>query len=278
MVEGETLKPLVESLIFAAGEPLSLVRLVAVIGEAGREAIRRCLEELAADYAAPERGIALEHVAGGYAFRTKKQHADCVRRLLAAKPPRLSRAMLETVAIVAYRQPVTRAEIEQLRGVDSGAVLEGLLERRLVKIAGRKESVGRPLIYATTPEFLEFFGLAGLEELPELGGLPLVQPMPGASNGAGPGAPAHTHNGASHGEGEPLLAGAADHADAEQASADPTADPGLPGQMGPDGASAHLPGEGKESLLAGSAAEVGDIDTGLPADGASRGFAPPSAA
>lgn len=260
MVEGETLKPLVESLIFAAGEPVSLVRLVAVIGEAGREAIRRCLEELAADYAAPERGIALEHVAGGYAFRTKKQHADCVRRLLAAKPPRLSRAMLETVAIVAYRQPVTRAEIEQLRGVDSGAVLEGLLERRLVKIAGRKESVGRPLIYATTPEFLEFFGLAGLEELPELGGLPLVQPIPDASNGAGLGAPAYTHNGASHGAGEP------------------TADPGLPGQTGPGGASAHLPGEGKESLLAGSPAEVGDIDTGLPADGASRGFAPPSAA
>ncbi|MCL5044701.1 MAG: SMC-Scp complex subunit ScpB [Deltaproteobacteria bacterium] len=272
MVEGETLKPLVESLIFAAGEPVSLVRLVAVIGEAGREAIRRCLEELAADYAAPERGIALEHVAGGYAFRTKKQHADCVRRLLAAKPPRLSRAMLETVAIVAYRQPVTRAEIEQLRGVDSGAVLEGLLERRLVKIAGRKESVGRPLIYATTPEFLEFFGLAGLEELPELGGLPLVQPIPDASNGAGLGAPAYTHNGASHGAGEPSLAGA------EQDAADPTADPGLPGQTGPGGASAHLPGEGKESLLAGSPAEVGDIDTGLPADGASRGFAPPSAA
>jgi segregation and condensation protein B len=91
-----------------------------------------------------------------------------VRRLLAAKPPRLSRPLLETLAIVAYRQPITRAEIEQLRGVDTGGVLETLVERSLIKIAGRKDAPGRPIIYATTPDFLELFGLKDLESLPDM--------------------------------------------------------------------------------------------------------------
>ena len=114
------------------------------------------------------RGVMLEEVAGGYQLRTPKEHALYVRKLLAAKPPRLSRPLLETLAIIAYRQPVTRPEIEQLRGVDSGGVLETLLERRLVRIAGRKEAPGRPIMYATSPEFLEVFGLRDLESLPDL--------------------------------------------------------------------------------------------------------------
>src|SRR5258708_18257259 len=101
-------------------------------------------------------------------MRTPKDRAGYVRKLLAARPPRLSRPLMETVAIIAYRQPITRREIEQLRGVDTGGVLETLLERRMIKIAGRKEAPGRPMVYATTDEFLEIFGLKDLESLPDL--------------------------------------------------------------------------------------------------------------
>ena len=110
----------------------------------------------------------LEEVANGYQLRTAKEHAFYVRKLLAAKPPRLSRPLLETLAIVAYRQPVTRPEIEQLRGVDCGGVIDTLLERRLIKIGGRKEAPGRPLVYATTQEFLEVFSLKDIGSLPDL--------------------------------------------------------------------------------------------------------------
>jgi len=123
---------------------------------------------MAAEYSAENRGIVIDEVAGGYQMRTPKDHAGYVRKLLAARPPRLSRPLMETVAIIAYRQPITRPEIEQLRGVDTGGVLETLLERRLVKIAGRKDAPGRPMVYETTDEFLELFGLKDLESLPDL--------------------------------------------------------------------------------------------------------------
>jgi segregation and condensation protein B len=123
---------------------------------------------MAAEYGAANRGIVIEEVAGGFQMRTPKEYATYVRKLLATKPPRLSRPLMETVAIIAYRQPITRPEIEQLRGVDTGGVLETLLERRMIKIAGRKEAPGRPMVYATTDEFLEIFGLKDLESLPDL--------------------------------------------------------------------------------------------------------------
>jgi len=155
-MEEERLKAILESLMFAAGEPVSLARLAAVLDNVPRDAIKKALGEMLLGYGA--RGVVLEEVAGGYQLRTPKEHALYVRKLLAAKPPRLSRPLLETLAIVAYRQPVTRPEIEQLRGVDSGGVLETLLERRLV----------RPIMYATSPEFLEVFGLLDLDSLPDL--------------------------------------------------------------------------------------------------------------
>ena len=173
-MEEERLKAILESLLFAAGEPVSLARLAAVLDNVPKEAIRKALNEMALAYAGG-RGIALEQVAGGYQLRTPKEHALYVRKLLAAKPPRLTRPLLETLAIVAYRQPITRPEIEQLRGVDSGGVLETLLERRLIKIAGRKEAPGRPLVYATTPEFLEAFSLKDLDSLPDLSEFKEVQ-------------------------------------------------------------------------------------------------------
>jgi len=167
-VEEERLKSILESLLFAAGEPVSLARMQAALDDPARAEIQQALAAMTTEYAAQNRGLRLEEVAGGYQLRTLKEHAPYVRRLLAARPPRLSRPLLETVAIIAYRQPITRPELEQLRGVDSGGVLETLLERRMIKIAGRKEAPGRPIIYATTPEFLETFGLKDLDGLPDL--------------------------------------------------------------------------------------------------------------
>jgi len=166
-MEEQQLKSILEALLFAAGEPVSAAKL-ATAAEAPRAEVQKALSALASDYVAHGRGIAIEEVAGGFQMRTRKEHAAQVRKLLAAKPPRLSRPLLETAAIIAYRQPITRPEIEQLRGVDSGGVLETLLERRLIKIAGRKEAPGRPIMYATTDEFLELFGLKDLASLPDL--------------------------------------------------------------------------------------------------------------
>ncbi|MGH7837435.1 MAG: SMC-Scp complex subunit ScpB, partial [Candidatus Binataceae bacterium] len=167
-MEEERLKAILEGLLFAAGEPVSLARLGNALAGVARETIRQALAGLAAEYAAGNRGLALEEIAGGYQLRTLKEHAAYIRRLLSAKPPRLSRPLLETLAIIAYRRQITRPEIEQLRGVDSGGVLETLLERGLTRIAGHKEVAGRPFIYETTPAFLELFGLKGLEALPDL--------------------------------------------------------------------------------------------------------------
>ena len=165
-VDEERLKAVLESLLFAAGEPVSLARLAAVLDPVPKEAIRKALADLQIGFYREGRGVMLDEVAGGFQFRTSKEHALYVRKLLAARPPRLSRPMMETLAIIAYRQPITRPEIEQLRGVDSGAVLETLSERRLIKIAGRKEAPGRPIMYATTAEFLQTFALKDLDSLP----------------------------------------------------------------------------------------------------------------
>ena len=167
-MEEERLKSILASLLFAAGEPVSIARLTAVFDDVPRATVQKALAEMASQYAAENRGIVIDEVAGGYQMRTPKDHAGYVRKLLAARPPRLSRPLMETVAIIAYRQPITRPEIEQLRGVDTGGVIETLLEKRLVKIAGRKEAPGRPIIYETTAEFLELFGLKDLEGLPDL--------------------------------------------------------------------------------------------------------------
>jgi segregation and condensation protein B len=164
----DRLERIIESVLFAAGAPVSLRRLVEILdGPTGKEvlaAVRRLLQE----YAPGRRGVQLREVAGGYQFRTARENAEWVRAVFRDKPSRLGRAALETLAIVTYKQPVTRAEIEAVRGVDVDGVLSTLLSRRLIKIAGRKEGVGRPLLYATTPEFLEVFGLKDLNELPSL--------------------------------------------------------------------------------------------------------------
>ena len=164
-VRESQLASVLESLIFVADKPVSDRQLAKAAG-AKLPDVRAALDELKAHY--DTRGIQLSEVSGGFQFRSALQNAPFVREFVARKPVRLTRAQVETLSIVAYRQPVTRPEIDEIRGVDSGAALKILAERGLLKILGRKEEVGRPLLYGTTPAFLEFFGLAGLGELPTL--------------------------------------------------------------------------------------------------------------
>lgn len=162
------IKSIVESLIFISEEPMSLDRLCGILHEYDRDVIRTCILELQAEYENPERGIFLAEVAKRYQFRTREENGDFVRRLVKTKSSRFSQSALETLAITAYRQPITRAEIEYLRGVDSGGVIKTLLEKKLIKILGKKDIPGRPLIYGTTRYFLEMFSLKDLKSLPTL--------------------------------------------------------------------------------------------------------------
>jgi len=162
------LAAVVESLLFAAGSPVPVARLVEALDGPGRAEVLAALEALSASYERDGRGLRVAHVAGGYQLRTAAEHSPFVRRLLRERPPRLTRPMLETLAIIAYRQPCTRLEIEAVRGVDADAVLSTLGERRMIRIVGRKDAPGRPLLYATTREFLETFGLPDLAAMPPL--------------------------------------------------------------------------------------------------------------
>ncbi|RNC69587.1 MAG: SMC-Scp complex subunit ScpB [Desulfuromonadales bacterium] len=162
------LKSIVESLLFVADTPVALDRLCTLLEEFDRGAVRDALTELLDDYGREGRGVTLVEVAGGYQFRTPAENADYLRRLTRVRPAKFSQSALETLAIIAYRQPVTRAEIEYLRGVDSGGVLKTLLEKKLLRILGKKDIPGKPLIYGTTREFLELFSLKDLKSLPSL--------------------------------------------------------------------------------------------------------------
>jgi segregation and condensation protein B len=160
------LEGLVEALLFAADKPLNLQGLAQILGATDVGPIRAAVAALEEHYAS--RGMQLHQVAGGWQFRTNPAHATWVQRLLAQKPVRLSRAQLETLAICAYRQPITRPEVDEIRGVDSGGSLKTLMDRALVRILGKKEEPGRPLLYGTTREFLDFFSLRDLKDLPTL--------------------------------------------------------------------------------------------------------------
>jgi segregation and condensation protein B len=164
----EDLGAILEGLLFAAEGPLNLGTLAEVIGTGDQEGLRRALESLAEEYENRGGGFYLQQVAGGYQLRSRPRFHPWIRRLRGIGAPRLSRAALETLAIVAYRQPVVRAEIEAVRGVDCGGVLRMLLERRLIRVMGRREIPGRPLLYGTTRIFLEVFELRDLKDLPTL--------------------------------------------------------------------------------------------------------------
>ncbi|OGQ05409.1 MAG: SMC-Scp complex subunit ScpB [Deltaproteobacteria bacterium RIFCSPLOWO2_01_44_7] len=170
-MEIKELKPILESLIFASEDPLSASGLTLILQEAGvdKDQVELALKELAQEYNENEwRGLLLREVGGGYQFVTKPTFANWLQKLNVSKPKSLTQASLETLAIVAYRQPLVRSELEAIRGVDSGAVLKTLLERGFIKILGRREEAGQPLIYGTTQAFLELFHLNNLEELPSM--------------------------------------------------------------------------------------------------------------
>jgi len=158
-------KMILEALLLASPEPLTIKRIAEVIGLDEKDAAI-LMADLQKDYAEPGRGLAIRELAGGYVLTTRPEAAEYVDRLLQPRSRGLSHAALETLAIIAYRQPITRAEIEAVRGVKVDRSLETLLERRLVAEVGRKEAPGRPILYGTTAEFLKYFGLKSLNDLP----------------------------------------------------------------------------------------------------------------
>ena len=166
----EELRPIVEALIYLAEEPVTEAAMVELLGEENEAAIRQSLSKLCRRYASPEHGIEIKEIAGGYKMATKAEHHDWVRKYLKHQAPsiRLSLAALETLAVIAYKQPVTLPEIQEIRGVNAAAVMKTLVEKKLVTTGGRKSVVGRPILYKTTRDFLLQFGLKNLSELPSL--------------------------------------------------------------------------------------------------------------
>ena len=167
-MEREEIKSILESLLFVADGPLTVQRFVEVLDGVDKETIHALILELQSELDAPSRGLQLVEVAGGYQLRTAKVNADWVKKFLGGRPARMGRATLETLAIIAYRQPITKAEIESIRGVDVDGVITTLLERNLIRAVARKDVPGRPFLYGTTGEFLQLFNLKDLTELPTL--------------------------------------------------------------------------------------------------------------
>ncbi len=162
-------KQIIESLLFASDAPIGLATLVEVMAGPDKEEIRTLLDEMAIEFEEAQRGVALVEIAGGYQLLSRKECAPWIEKMLRTRRKvRLSRAGLETLAIVAYKQPITKTEIDGIRGVDSSGSLHTLLERNLVLIAGRSKAVGRPLLYATSQEFFQYMGINDLSDLPEL--------------------------------------------------------------------------------------------------------------
>jgi segregation and condensation protein B len=167
-MERDEIKSILESLLFVADGPQSVQRLAEVLDPVDKELIHELLHELRQDCEAQNRGIRLVEVAGGYQLRTPKANAEAVKKFLGGRPARMGKATLETLAIVAYRQPITKAEIEAIRGVDVDGVITTLLERNLIRAVARKDVPGRPFLYGTTLEFLQLFNLKDLSQLPTL--------------------------------------------------------------------------------------------------------------
>jgi len=167
-MEREDVKSILESLLLVADGPQSVQRLSEVLEGTDKGTIESSLKELQSELETQNRGIRLAEVAGGYQLRTPKANADWVKKFLGGRPARMGKATLETLAIIAYRQPITRAEIEAIRGVDVDGVIATLLERNLIRAVARKDVPGRPFLYGTTPEFLQLFNLQDLSHLPTL--------------------------------------------------------------------------------------------------------------
>ncbi len=165
----DNLKAIIESLLFVTDGALSIKRLKSVLGDdITVQEIKEAVRGLMVDYEADKRGFMLHEVAGGYQFRTRPEYKEWIVKLKQLSPARLSRAALETLAVIAYKQPVLRTDVEHLRGVDSSGIFRTLLEKDLIRMLGRKDLPGRPILYGTTRRFLEVFGLRELGCLPSL--------------------------------------------------------------------------------------------------------------
>lgn len=168
-VDQRELKAILEAVLFVSSEPVPTARLVSILGTVKKPDVEQALAQLKRDLEQDGRGVQLVQVAGGYRLMTKPDYAPWIKKLEKAKTmQKLSRSALESLAIIAYKQPLVRSEIEQIRGVETLGVLRTLLERKLVRIVGRKEVPGRPIMYGTTKFFLEHFGLQDLSQLPPL--------------------------------------------------------------------------------------------------------------
>ncbi|MFZ0212348.1 MAG: SMC-Scp complex subunit ScpB [Candidatus Acidiferrales bacterium] len=203
MTEQE-LQSALEAIIYAADEPATIDQIMAAVGGEKTE-VRAALDRLVASYAVEERGVEIRKVAGGWKMYTKAQHHDVVRRFIKGlRPPlRLTIPALETLSVIAYKQPATLPEINEIRGVNCGGVVKTLLERRLITTAGRKEAVGRPILYRTSKDFLMRFGLADLDELPSLKEFEqLAQAALGADEGIAPIEPGESQESIQEGPGD----------------------------------------------------------------------------
>lgn len=254
MLDKISLKPVIEALLFAADAPLSFEKMAHILEGEERDTIREALKELVEDYRERSGGFFIEEVAGGYQFRTNPEFAPWLRRLFKIGLQRISKAAMESLAIIAYKQPVTRAELESVRGVDSGGVLATLMEKRFIKIVGRKEVPGRPVVYGTTKEFLETFDLKDLSCLPSLKDIQKME----EENGH---------------EEEDRRASEDREAEGTGSEDSPTPEEGAEAEGGPDSASVgdgEAPednGEGRGGLEA----EGGGADNTGPGDGERRG-------
>jgi segregation and condensation protein B len=199
MMTEDELKSTIEALIYVADEPIGEDTLVELLGKEHKELIRAAIHQLIEEYQSRSHGIEVKFVAGGLKMATKPEHHEWVRKLVKhlTPPMKLSLPALETLAVIAYRQPITLPEIQEVRGVNAGAVLKTLLEKKLINTAGRKNVIGRPILYRTTKEFLIQFGLKDLNELPSLEefeelaqaslGEEVLQPRVGTEMGTGDG-------------------------------------------------------------------------------------------
>jgi segregation and condensation protein B len=168
-LDDQQLKSAIEAILFVAGNPLSVDRLKGLFEDVEQERIEAQLASLGREYDGRGAGIMLAEVAGGYQLATRPEHVLWIRKFKSVKvSSKLSRPALETLAIVAYKQPITRTEVEAIRGVNIGGIVRNLMERRLVKIVGKKDVPGKPMMYGTTPEFLQYFGMKDLSSLPTL--------------------------------------------------------------------------------------------------------------
>ncbi len=167
-LQREQLKSIIECLIFTSELPLTVDKIRNVVEDISKKEIKELIEELMEEYQNQDRGIFIREVAHGYQFCTKSDYSLWVQKFRKTKPYHLTQATLETLAIVTYKQPVTKAEVEAIRGVDCSGVFKSLMDKKLVTILGKKDVIGRPFLYGTTPKFLEVFGLDKLANLPSI--------------------------------------------------------------------------------------------------------------